>query len=151
MAYEDFTTYTEYDPNNVRTVTTNKVACSNLLRSDSGYLKRDCGTDFFDGDFSYDIDFYKGTGYDAQSNLGIFALTNGANTIQEMVDGSDGLCVYFYRNPSYQSIYLHDFSGSYDIYYADAGDTIYYLTIERVGYSVFLKRYCWYYLFSFLV
>jgi len=49
--YEDFTTYTETDPNNRLTVTTYKVDCNDADRGDQIRIYRDLGAGFADGDY----------------------------------------------------------------------------------------------------
>ncbi|KKN23193.1 hypothetical protein LCGC14_0907360 [marine sediment metagenome] len=53
MAVEDFTAYTETDPNSRITVTANKVAWSALQRQESAWVYADKGAAFFDGDFTH--------------------------------------------------------------------------------------------------
>jgi len=134
---QDFTDFTEYDPNDKRTVTSSKVTLTNITRGDDGYLVNDYGSAYFTGDFEHNFDVYVGSDFDLYATICPWALTNGAHTIQEMIDDSDGLTVYFYRNSSTVfTIYLQDFNGSSDTYTNFSTDTTYYLTVIRSSSTV---------------
>ena len=53
MAIEDFSTYTETDPNSKIAVTSSKIDVSAIDRGDNAYVYDDKGSNFFDGDFEF--------------------------------------------------------------------------------------------------
>jgi len=55
-AYEDFTTYTEEDPNSHITKNSSRVTFSNLTRPESAYVYKDFGSGYFSGDFEFKLD-----------------------------------------------------------------------------------------------
>jgi len=77
MAYENFTGYTEEDPNEKITVAANTVSWEELSRDEAAYVYKDFGADYFAGYFSINLAVYtddhdvSGTG-----SVAAFALTN---------------------------------------------------------------------------
>ncbi len=61
---EDFTTYTEVDPNNRITVVSSKITLSGVSNEEDGFVYKDMGSAFFDGDFSFffEVESMNGTG-----------------------------------------------------------------------------------------
>ncbi len=55
MAIENFTTYTEVDPNSKITVASSKVSWDDLSRNEEAYVYKDKGYDFFDKDFTHKL------------------------------------------------------------------------------------------------
>lgn len=53
MALENFTTYTEVDPNSRIAKTSTKVTWTLLQRDEDAYVYKDKGADYFDGDFTH--------------------------------------------------------------------------------------------------
>ena len=90
---EDFTTYDERDTLGCLGVTATKIISQNpwLRCGDDAYVKDDKGGGHF-GDFEHLITVY----YDWQAGTGAFwgfwGLTNGATTVEAMINGSDGFC-----------------------------------------------------------
>ena len=79
MALEDLTLYTEVDPNNRLTVTTDEVVWAGLTRNESTYLYKDFGVDYFSGDFNILFAFDT----DAGDNGGIVYAIGMANSIDD--------------------------------------------------------------------
>jgi len=57
MAFEDFTTYVEVDPNNRYAVAANTITINDLSRDEVAYIVKDKGVDFFDGDYTHLIKY----------------------------------------------------------------------------------------------
>src|SRR3972149_712527 len=53
MAVENFTTYTEVDPNSRITVTSTKVSAAGLKRNESAYVYSDKGVNHFSADWGH--------------------------------------------------------------------------------------------------
>lgn len=75
---QDFTTFTEYDPGSKVAVTSSNVTWTNLLRSDTAYVYKDMGVDFFSGDFNINFTLVAGS-MAANSEMGVLMLSNTAN------------------------------------------------------------------------
>ena len=58
MALEDFTAYTEVDPNSKITVTATKIDMANLRRDESAWVIFDKGSAFFEEDIDIDFETY---------------------------------------------------------------------------------------------
>ncbi len=141
MVYEDFTTYTEVDEDGDITVTTTKCNVITMRRDALSYVRDDKGVDHF-SDFEHLITVYSGTG-GLESGMAFWCLTNGANTFQQMIDGSDGLRFYEYNwnvggSPD-PHIYLYDIANANSDVYDCAASTVYYCTIKRDGATLTAK------------
>ena len=53
MPNQDFSTYTELDPNGRYTVTSSKITAINLQRDEDAYIYEDFGVDFFTGSWTH--------------------------------------------------------------------------------------------------
>lgn len=131
MALEDYTTYTETDPNNDFTVVANTITVSTMIGNVESHVLDDKGVGHF-GDYTHqesvEITF-------AVNNAvcGCHAVTNGSNTHQEMITGNDGIEVYLYRSvASAYKIYLRDFETDNLDFSIRSVSTEYWLTIQRV-------------------
>jgi len=65
MALENFTTYTEVDPNNRYTVTATKVDVVGLERNEDAYVYADKGVNHFDGNFEILLETFANSGVGA--------------------------------------------------------------------------------------
>ncbi len=88
MANENFTTYTEVDPNSRITKTSTKVTWAALDRNETAYVYKDKGVDFFDGDFTHLLTVYMTTLVNG-SYVYAWALTNDLNSIR-VIDNANG-------------------------------------------------------------
>ncbi len=57
MANEDFTTYTEVDPDGTHTITASQISFEDRSRGTTDYVVSDKGVDHFDGDFTHQFVF----------------------------------------------------------------------------------------------
>jgi len=149
-AYEDFTTYTEVDPNTKVTVTATRVTLSQLIRNEATYVCADKGAGHF-GNFEHLIDVYitdveAGDG-SSRSAGAIWSLSNTVGTVSDMESG-DILDIYISQIGSTDDQFNlrmvqltggvvdgSDISGNYN-----AGTAL-YLTIDRTGTTVTCKIY----------
>lgn len=132
MATEDFTTYTETDPNSRITVTSAKVSWSGLTRNETAYVYADKGAAHFSGDFTHHFDG-ESTSESASDSIGNFwMLANAVKNMQALdTDGDDYLaCFYFDQTPL---IFLRerDSSTNYQDFYSGASATQYWYECER--------------------
>lgn len=143
MAVEDFTTYTEVDPNNhISLVGTNHVDFS-AIRSEDAYLYKDKGENYFD-DFTHDVDVRFSNPED-QSLAGFWVLSNDLDDLKGLKDtGKTAIAVQIYRSSTGENrLGLREIYGgaNYTDYYLASSDTWYYLTIEKSGTSLTCKIY----------
>lgn len=91
MATEDLTTYTEVDTSSRLTVTSSSVTVSSLARSETAYVYKDFGADYFAGDFSvrFQMNVSSVSGELAGIVIGAFGDTLG--TLTDLLGGD---CVY---------------------------------------------------------
>ena len=134
---EDFTTYTEEDPNNEWSQTSTRNTATNLRRDSDSYVYKSYGSGHF-GDFEHLIDF-RITSAETSGYQGIWALTNTPESMADLPSGS--LVVEIQRTPTNYLVYLRECGVATDSWGEWSVGTTYYLTIKRVGTSLTCKIY----------
>ncbi len=131
-ATENFTTYTEEDPNTHITVTASRVTVTGLLRNENAYVYKDKTASYFDGDFEHLITAYMTAGTSGGQNV-IWGLANFIGSYSDTTK-PDMLSVLIYHagGTTYRLILQESmlgtkWSATYDI----SLDTPYYLKIKR--------------------
>lgn len=76
MALEDYTTYTEVDPNSKIGVTSNTITANGIETNFDAYVYDDKGAAFFDEDYSQELDFQKTGGSSGNQFVYIWGLAN---------------------------------------------------------------------------
>ena len=133
MATEDFTTYTEVDPNTHITKTASKITWAGLSAVEDAYVYKDFGVNYFNGDFTHLITA-KLTAATADGRAYLWALTNAVNDMKGIEDAGDSyLAIFLYGTGSAYNLYIEECnSGSIG---QDSSvillNTIYYLKIVR--------------------
>ena len=133
MAVENFTNYTEEDPGDDITVTTNKVEFTTLPRSARAYVYDDKGVDHFDGDFEHLLTINT-TAEDNYSTSLYWCLFN---SIGDLANAGDGLHLTLRYNsglgePRALRIYeVYSSTAYYSSAFEYSLDTDYYLKIKR--------------------
>ena len=102
MAQENFTTWTEGDPNSRLSVTASAVTATNLYRDDGGtWVYKDFGSDHFNGDFEHRFKF----NIDTAANYSVVFPWLLTNTVNEPNDidaaGGDFQGVCYYQQNAY--------------------------------------------------
>jgi|GEM_PF-1428486 len=150
MAVEDFTTYTEVDPNSHITVTASRVAYAGLSTSEDAYVYKDKGVDHFAGDYEHLatvlIDAVTGDGL--VFNWVLANLINDMKGIADAAGDYNGAATrYTNSDTSYKvSLYERVGASAYSDVYVGAVDTIYYLKIKRdEGVGTYGTLYCYIY------
>lgn len=138
MATEDFTTYTEVDPNGKLTVTATKAEGADVDSDEDVYLYFDKGVNAFN---PLDIDF--------ELYIASTSLTSGeggmaiANVIgNRLAFGNTDMAITIERMPG-DSYHIQFFRGLVPGIYVCNPDTIYYCTLQRASRAdtVYLKIY----------
>jgi len=134
MAYEDFTTYSEVDSNGYWSQTSTRNTFTNLPNSDSSYVYKDFGVDYFSGDFEHWFEFQRDD--NAGHVVGIWGLTNVTGTF---VGGMSGLYFLLYANGLFLGDHVSAHS-DFDFTALSAGTT-YYVKLWRTGTTLEAKVY----------
>lgn len=137
MAYEDFTTYTEADPNNhITTITATKVDNVGINQAETCYLSKDKGVDFFGSDFTHLVEIFDEDTDTIYGPCGRYVLTNTVTDMNTMiVNDGEYVALDIEANASkIQQIYLM-LGGNGGGYQGDNGSftwtTLYFVTIDR--------------------
>lgn len=134
-AYEDFTTYTEVDPNTHITVAANELDLADLARNEDAYVYDDKGAGHF-GDFEHLVDIQILSTSGAGSLSAPWGVSNNINDVLAWATG-----LYIRLNGGTGEIRLVEVNGGSFDTYAGARDTWYYLTIERSDTTLTCKIY----------
>ena len=132
---EDFTTYTEVDPNAHITVTSSEVTFTGLTRGEDAYVYKDMGIDHFDGNFEHLIDITISASVDSALNF-LWSLTNLIDDMKGIADvAGDSLSIEFYGNatdgPIIRIAELNSGTWATTANYLVTLGTTYYLKIRR--------------------
>lgn len=136
LAYEDFTTYTEEDPNSHITIDSNTITFSGLHANEVAYVYKDYGVNYFDGGFTHDVDVY----IDSATNLygnNFIVYSNNIGNIKAHDDNVwDYQGIYFLGSEgTITAVYVMENDGG-DYYFSSSyvsinDDTPYYVRIVR--------------------
>ena len=93
MVYEDFTAFTEVDPNSRFVATASRITFTGLQRDETAYVYKDKGVDFFDGDFEHQFNVHITAGSGASPNAlnEVWALGNVLDDRKGIQDGGGDL------------------------------------------------------------
>lgn len=134
MASEDFTTYTEVDPNSKITVTSSKVSWVALSRNEQAYVYKTMGYKFFDKDFTHKFKVQFSNYQNGYSlYVGHWCLSEFVDDMKSWVDGSYNAVYMFIYNYDWR-LYLRVLdagSPTTDIWTGAQESTTYYITITR--------------------
>lgn len=140
-SYEDFTTYTEVEPDDRIQKTATHVDCLSY-RNEDAYLYKDKEIDHF-GDFEHHVDaksdFAQTDGYGS-----IWSLQNYVGNFRGGYEGGEaGVCLGFQRpHVDIRHVNLIEITGDAGGFYVDNGnvdlsvDTMYYFLVKKVGTSL---------------
>jgi hypothetical protein len=145
MPLEDFSTYTEVDPNTRITVTATRITGTSLTRPESAYVYDDKGANHFTGDFEHFIESYQtlATNFGAQH---IWALFNNIGDREDCRAVVDTWAAVYHRGttgntPTLAVIGYVTGAGASDVSVNLSLNTLYYLTIDRTGNALTCKIY----------
>jgi len=131
-ATEDFTTYTETDPNSKLGVTASKIDIQAIDRADAAYVIKDKGADYFNGDFTYLIEGYVNSATSDGYHVAGFVLANITN--KNTTDLTDDALMMKLQEETGEARFgpvEHDSGTGYQDFAIVSKDTLYYLEIER--------------------
>lgn len=135
MGFENFTTYTEVDPNSRISKTAARVTWASLTRAEDAYAYSDKGAAYFDGDFTHYLTLYI-TSITLGTYVEIWALMSVVGSVQDVVDVSgDGLKIEARSSDgSVLNLYASEINGGTEYWSSAlvlATSTLYYLKITR--------------------
>ena len=140
-AFEDFTTYTEVDPNSDITVTSSKLDVDTMRRDALSYVRKDKGSGHFE-DFEHLVTIPLTSVSADHMGLGHWVIANSSDTHVQRDDNNDGLSITSYRWPTATyRIFLKDHTNDGEDFYVTSINTTYYLTIERSSTTCTCKIY----------
>ena len=133
MSLEDYTTYTELDPNSRLTVAANKITAASLQTNTTAYIYDDKGVDFFDGDYTHYLDFEKTGGSGASQDVFTWGLANVVANGRTLFTTHIAHQVFMYAttNPILRLMDNRGGSTAFDDSIALALNTRYWLTLDR--------------------
>lgn len=130
MGYEDFTTYTEVDPNNHITVTASKVTFTDLARNEDAYIYKDYGVDHFNGDFTHKFEI----AYTEVTDNGVVGFWNMANAVDDFrgltLANEDFILMYNLENNFSLAVVENGVNVDEDISPSATGN-VHYVTLDR--------------------
>ncbi len=136
MATEDFTTYTEVDPNTRITITSSKVTWAGLTRNEDAYTYNNKGVDYFAGNF--EIQFtVEITALVASNRIHLFSLANLVDDAKGIRDASGDLLGVTFETGSTSIARIRHIETDGGSDFTDGGglivtaNTIYYITFRR--------------------
>jgi len=102
MPLEDFTSYTEFDPQNHLSQASSRSTFDGVKKEESCYLYKDKGEGHFDlsQDFEHLFDFCITSAETSGSWIALWALWNGLGDQDDVSGSSDGLLIIFYHSTS---------------------------------------------------
>ena len=130
MPIEDFTTYTEVDPNGRLTVTAVKATAVNADRDEDVYLYKDKGVDYFDAlDEEFELLISSAS---LSSSVAGMALGNVSTGWIDFA--ATGLVVFaFYSGAAYFIYLRRGEPAEASDFYTGAANTVYYCRLERTA------------------
>lgn len=131
MAYEDFTAYTEVDPNNNVAVTPSSIV-HQVRRDEDAYIYGDFGAGYFD-----DLVLYVTVEYSGAEPYTYYCFCVFSDELDDVKGLRDGarpyLGLYFYDTSFLVLDYFDGASNTQDTYVSPAFNTPYYLVISRAN------------------
>jgi hypothetical protein len=133
MAFEDFTPYSETDPNSDITITANSIAVDTMRRDAVAFAKYIYPADTF-GDFVhiFKVNWTGASGTNAHG--AIWMVSNSSDTIQQGLDNNEGIGLWFFAAAASKRIQVYNFANDA---VAEASwatlPGIRYVQVQRIG------------------
>jgi hypothetical protein len=143
---ENFTTYTEVDPNNHLSQTATRATFTTLTYNEDAYLYKSYGSGHFSGDFEHKIDAVLSSSTTHNNYAVVWALANGVGDNNDIEALNDYIKLYFAHRSTGKYFWLDGkyngaaVSNTSSTYALTLGKT-YYLTIKRDGNVVTVNVY----------
>lgn len=136
-ATEDFSTYTEVDPESKITVTSSRITFVDLTRDASAYVYADKGASHFNGNFTHDFEFQYNGGVLDYGWAGLWGMSNYVEDhTAGLTAGHQSMHVSIYNNTGTREVYLAEFNATTEYYgnltFTISADTTYYARVKRI-------------------
>jgi len=128
--YEDFTTYTQVDDDNKTVVSATTVIATNMRRDGTGYVYKDFGVDYFDGDFTHLFEANH-SNTDVSGLAAVYELTNDIDQLTPLITDDKNLVSIYFSGTVLLYVNLIDTGVQNSDSAAIAEDTLYYITVIR--------------------
>ena len=131
MSYEDFTTYTENDPNGLLTVTPNSIISIDNTVSSDNLVYKDMGVAFFTGDYTHQFEVTINSG-----SPGSEANVMLANAIGDTFSLADQDLFGYFEQTGDEFFFGGRRGGGYSLDFSSSSITFttkYYITMQRIG------------------
>jgi hypothetical protein len=130
---EDFMTYTEDDSSGLLTVTSNKIAWSNLTRGDYAAVYKSFGSGHF-GDLEHKFTFRNGTYSGNLTGAVIWSVADDYHSEADMANADNGIRATAYRYYSTNLYFRDESNGNFDeVANMFFNNTTYYITVAQSG------------------
>jgi len=141
LAYEDYTTYDEVDPDSDITVAASQLTITSIPKVVVAHLTDDKGVNHF-GDFEHLVNI-KPITFDNSSGVIVWGISDTYFTLSAMRTADEGINVLVFQStPGVKSINLEDSTNdNTDGFEEWVNDTFYYLTINRASTTTTSKIY----------
>lgn len=135
MSLQNYTTYTETDPNSRYTVTSTKIDVAGLDRSEDAHVYKDFGAGAFSGDFEHKVTVYVNSSSQTSSVARAWMLTNAVDDVNGLRGAAENY-IEAYISKASGAIATVTIAEYYSTNAIDTSinlslDTPYYLTIVR--------------------
>jgi len=147
VTYEDFTTYSEYDPFSRITKNSSRITATQFKRSEYGYVASDKGVGHFNGDFIHLFDMENTARYSTNAKYSCWALANELLNSEYAFDSSGTAeCLLLWTGYYPMRFQLRNWvNGNLESYADISGSysygTPYYVKITRSGTTVKVEIY----------
>ena len=135
MAYEDFTAWSETDPNSAITVAENKVTCTALNRQSTSYVYKDYGSEHF-GDFEHLFSFQRSNRTADSWNL-VWGISDAVGDRTQQASDDFAYLISYGDG----KLYMQDAAGNLNDSYSISDSTSYYVTVSRATAAFSAKIY----------
>ena len=136
-AYEDFTSYTEVDPESNFTVTSNKLDIVDMHTEHvAAYLYKDFTAKYFTKDFEIQFEFVITDATHGQDNSDMYGIISLNNTPSIRFVEAPGPTVYWAPSMDGSKIDLHCGDATYAVSYLEfnsTSETVFYCTLKRIS------------------
>lgn len=129
MAYQDFSTYTEDDPNAKITVTSTKIDVAALARPDAARVYKDMGSNHFAGDFEHLYEGYSGAATTDGGSWIAWAVANVTNLLSNSTDTAI-FCRWYQESSTDVRFYIGHAGGQAGVFSLNQ-DQLYYIKLKR--------------------
>ena len=136
--FENFTTYTEVDPDGVITVSASRVTEAGMKRNMHDYIYADKGVNHFSGDFAHLFTFKSAKKESTNAIMALYGFTNTVGSVDTW--SAHSIYIYLDDDPTV-AFYLAIVGGTWAPSLALTAETVFYCIGDRIGTSFRVRVY----------